>query len=131
VIEPQAQVRVDAVVDRWDLPEPDRVLLRRFGLPHGPLLRPMPQADAEPTLIPNIAGEPERRIATADQRLYLLGVYGANSVDSVAIRVGAVAGTGQVMGLRADRLPPMTSPNDCASCIQTHIFRPSTVSMPR
>jgi len=112
VIEPQAQVRVDAVVDRWDLPEPDRVLLRRFGLPHGPLLRPMPQADAEPTLIPNIAGEPERRIATADQRLYLLGVYGANSVDSVAIRVGAVAGTGQVMGLRGRpmHIPSLTTP---------------------
>lgn len=100
VIEPLAQVRVGAIVDRWDLPEPDRAALRTFGLPRGPLLRPMPQADAEPTLTPNIAGEAERRVARADQRLYLLGIYGAKGVDSLAIRVGAVAGTGQVMGLR-------------------------------
>jgi len=91
----------------------------------------MPRADAEPTLIPKIAGEPERRIATADQRLYLLGVYGANSVDSVAIRVGAVAGTGQVMGLRGRPITTDDIPERLRFLYPDtySIFRPSTVSI--
>jgi hypothetical protein len=100
VIEPQVQVRFDATVDQWDLPEPDRVALRRFGPPRLWWLCPMPQADVEPTLIPNLAGEPERRIATADQKLYLLAVFGRQDADGVAAQVGAVAGTGRVMNLR-------------------------------
>ena len=101
VIEPQAQVRAGAVSDQWNLPESDRSALRRFGMPDGPLLRPTPQADASPMLSPNVAGERERRLISADQKLYLLGIYGADFDASLSIRVGAVAGTGRVMGIRA------------------------------
>jgi SUKH-4 immunity protein len=101
VVELQAQVQAAAVADQWDLPESDRLALRRFGLPEGPLLRPTPQAEAYATLTPNVAGELERRLISADQQLYLLGVYGADFDADLTIRVGAVAGTGRVLGIRA------------------------------
>lgn len=106
VIQPQVQVRAGEVIDHWDLPRSDRSALRTWGLPDGPLLRPAPQVDSLPTLVPNVAGEPERRLISADERLYLLGVYGADFDPTLSIRVGAVAGTGRVMGIRAR---PMTS----------------------
>ncbi|MBQ1023961.1 SUKH-4 family immunity protein [Micromonospora sp. C95] len=98
--------RVGAVIGQWHLPESDRSALRLWGLPDGPLLRPTPQAGSRPTLTPNVAGEPERRLISADHRLYLLGVYGADFDANLSIRVGAVAGTGRVMGIRAR---PMTT----------------------
>jgi hypothetical protein len=100
LIESQDQVHVEAVVDEWRLPEADREALRSWGLPTGPLLSPGPQSEAQPVLVPNIAGESERRLLSADQRLYLLGVYGSDYDPELSIRVGAVAGTGQVMGIR-------------------------------
>ncbi|MFI0445577.1 SUKH-4 family immunity protein [Actinomadura sp. 6N118] len=100
LIQPPVQVRAGSVTDQWLLPESDRLALQTWGLPEGPLLRPTPQAEPQPTLAPNIAGDLERRLPSADQRLYLLGVYGAYFDPSTAIRVGAVAGTGQVMGIR-------------------------------
>ncbi|MFI7549554.1 SUKH-4 family immunity protein [Micromonospora sediminimaris] len=106
VIEPRSQVRVGAVIGQWHLPESDRSALRLWGLPDGPLLRPTPQAGSRPTLTPNVAGEPERRLISADHRLYLLGAYGADFDANLSIRVGAVAGTGRVMGIRAR---PMTT----------------------
>ncbi|MEU8419635.1 SUKH-4 family immunity protein [Micromonospora sp. NPDC048835] len=100
LIELQAQVRFGAVTDQWDLPTSDRLTLRRFGLPVGPLLRAAPQAETSPALTPNVAGDLERRLISADHRLYLLGVYGAAFDTNLSIRVGAVAGTGRVLGIR-------------------------------
>jgi hypothetical protein len=116
LIEPRAQVQAGAIIDRWRLPESNRSALRKCGLPDGPLLRPAPQTGSEPLLVPNVAGERERRLLTADQRLYLLGVYGADFDSSLSIRVGAVSGTGQVMGIR-DR--PMTTA-DVAVPLRAH-----------
>lgn len=101
LIQPQVQVGAGAVIDQWRLPESDRSALRTWGLPEGPLLHPTPQAESEPVLIPNIASGSERRLLSADQRLYLLGTYGAEFDPSTAIRAGAVADAGQVMGIRA------------------------------
>ncbi|MFP3965127.1 SUKH-4 family immunity protein [Actinomadura fulvescens] len=100
LIQPLVQVRAGSVTDHWLLPESDRLALRTWGLPEGPLLRPTPQAGPQPTLAPNIAGELERRLLSEKQRLYLLGIYGADFDPGTAIRIGAVAGTGQVMGIR-------------------------------
>ncbi|HEX5145239.1 MAG TPA: SUKH-4 family immunity protein [Mycobacterium sp.] len=100
LVDTQSQVRVEAVIDLWDLPESDRQVLRAHGLPGGPLLHPSPQADARPALMPNVAGELERRLISADQRLYRLGSYGTDLVAEFTIHVGAVAGTGQVLGIR-------------------------------
>ena len=105
-IAPEVQVRAGEVIDHWDLSRSDRSALRTWGLPDGPLLRPTLQVDPRPALIPNVAGEPERRLISTGERLYLLGVYGADSDPTLAIRVGAVAGTGRVMGIRAR---PMTA----------------------
>jgi hypothetical protein len=115
LIQPQAQVRASTVIDQWHLPESDRWALRTWGLPEGPLLRPTPQAESQPVLAPNIASEAERRLLSADQRLYLLGIYGADFNPSLSIRVGAVAGTGQVMGIRAR---PVTT-DDIAAQLRT------------
>lgn len=118
MIEPQAQVRFGAVIEQFRLPGSDRSALQTWGLPDGPLPRPTPQAGARPTLVPNVAGEPERRLIAADQELYLLGVYGADFDADLAIRVGAVAGAGQVMGMRAR---PMTT-DEIAE--QPHAYHP-------
>ena len=101
VLQPNVQVRAGAVIDPWRLPESDRSALRTWGLPEGPLLHPTPQAESQPVLVPNIASESERRLLSADRRLYLLGTYGADFDPSLSIRVGAVADTGQVIGIRA------------------------------
>lgn len=100
LIDPRAQVRATAVAEQWDLPEPDLLALQRFGLPQGPMLRPSPQAQAQPVLTPNVAGERERRLTSPDQQLYLLGIYGSDSIEDLTIRVGAAAGNGRVLGIR-------------------------------
>jgi hypothetical protein len=103
LIQPKVQVRAGAVIDQWRLPESDRSALRTWGLPEGPLLYPTPQAESQPVLVPNIASESERRLLSADRRLYLLGTYGADFDPSLSIRVGAVANTGQVIGIGHDQ----------------------------
>ncbi|WP_143175796.1 SUKH-4 family immunity protein [Cryptosporangium aurantiacum] len=124
VIVPQAQVQFDAVVEHWHLPEPDRSALRQWGLPDGPLLRPTLQPASRPTLKPTVAGEPERRLISADAQLYLLGVYGADFNPDLTIRVGAIAGTGRVMGIRAR---PLTT-DDVHEQLRPHhpdLYRPA------
>ena len=49
------------------------------------------RAAAGAAVVPNIAGESERRLLSADQRLYLLGVYGTDYDPELSVRVGAVA----------------------------------------
>jgi hypothetical protein len=100
LIEPAVQIQVGAV-NEWRLPEPDRRALHTYGLPDGPMLRPRPQEVPEPVLVPNVAGERERRLIAPNQRLYLLGVCGTDHDPELTIRVGAVAETGQVLGIRA------------------------------
>ncbi len=88
------------------------------------MLRPAPQTGSQPQLAPNVAGERERRLITADQRLYLLGIYGSDFDPSLTIRVGAVSGTGQVMGIRAR---PMTTADIAAPLRPYHpdLYHPS------
>jgi hypothetical protein len=105
LVEPDARVPVGAIAEQWDLPGSDRAALTDYGLPRGPLLVPSPQAVTAPILSPNVAGERERRLVSADQQLYQLGVYGADFDSDLTIRVGAVAGSGRVLGVRAR---PMT-----------------------
>ncbi|MCY1145495.1 SUKH-4 family immunity protein [Actinoplanes sp. Pm04-4] len=100
LIDPGVQVRPGVAVDRWDVPDRDRAILKAFGLPRGPLLAPAPQDAEEPLLTPNIAGEPEGLLANADDRLYLLGVYGSDFDAALTIRPGVVAGSGRVLGIR-------------------------------
>jgi len=78
LIQPSVQVRAGAVIDRWRLPESDCSALRTWGLPEGPLLDPTPQVESDPVLAPNIASEAEHRLLSPEQRLYLLGTYGAD-----------------------------------------------------
>lgn len=100
LVEPEAAVPAGVVVEQWQLPEEDRVALRAWGLPDGPMLRPVPQTEKQPVLTPNIAGDLERRLLRPEATLYRLGVYGSDFDPQLSIRVGAVAGTGQVMGIR-------------------------------
>jgi len=86
------------VVQRWDLPEADRMALVRWGLPTDQLMKPEFQPATEPLLVPNVAGEQERRLISPEQRLYDLGQWGTHDLTP---RVGAVAGDGRVLGVRA------------------------------
>lgn len=105
LVDPDVQVRVDPVVDQWLLPQADRRALLEWGLPQGLLVRPAPKLDALPTLVPNLAGDLERSLIGADQRLYLLGSYGDELVtpdgEDLTLRVGVVAGGGRVLGIRS------------------------------
>ena len=97
-----------SVVERWDLPEKDRAALADWGLPTDLLMRPVIQDAAEPLLAPNVAGERERRLIDAGQRLYQLGWWGRHDLTP---KIGAVASDGRVLGLRdapvtAADLPP-------------------------
>jgi hypothetical protein len=96
LIVPAVQVHFGAIVDRWDLPPDDRAALRRWGLPKSHLNLPEPQDQAEPTLVPNIAGPAERALLAPDQRLYRLGWWGT---DDRSPTIGAVAGDGRVLVL--------------------------------
>jgi len=73
----------------------------KCSLPRRPLLAPAPQEVETPLLAPNVAGDREARLIAAEQRLYLLGVYGADFDGGLTIRVGVVAGSGRVLGIRA------------------------------
>src|SRR5689334_12888405 len=101
LVDPHARVPAGAIIDAWELPAADREALRTYGLPRGPALEPAPQDAAAPLLPPNVASDLERRFIAADQRLYLLGTYGPDFDASITIRVGAVAGSGRVLGIRA------------------------------
>lgn len=101
LVEPDVRVLAGAIIDEWDLPDADREALRTYGLPRGSSLEPAPQDVAAPLLRPNVAGDRERRFIAADERLYRLGTYGADYDASLTIRVGAVAGSGRVLGIRA------------------------------
>ena len=97
------QVRADSRIDQWNLPPSDRHALRAWGLPKRPLFRPGLQAESAPTLVPNVAGERERRLIASGQRLYLLGAYGSLVVngEDLTLRVGADASSGRVVGIRS------------------------------
>lgn len=89
------------VVRRWDLPETDRVALTRWGLPTDQIMTPAVQLETEPQLVPNVAGEYERRLISPDQRLYDLGRWGGHDLTP---KIGAVAGDGRVLSIRATPL---------------------------
>lgn len=98
------QVLADSRIDQWDLPPSDRHALRAWGLPEGPLFRPGLQAASAPVLVPNVAGECERRLIAPDQRLYVLGRYGSELLfngEDLTYRVGAVVGSGRVLGMHS------------------------------
>lgn len=105
VVDTDAQVRVDPVVDQWLLPEADRRALLEWGLPQGLLVCPAPQLEAVPTLVPSVAGELERSLIRPDHRLYLLGRCGVELVtpdgEDLTLWVGVVAGDGRVLGIRS------------------------------
>ena len=96
------------VVRHWDLPEPDRQALLRWGLPDDNHMRPLFQAGTDPALAPNLAGERERKAASPGNRLYTLVHWGR---EELQLRIGAVAGTGRVLKIQpkpttADDVPP-------------------------
>jgi hypothetical protein len=84
------------VAQEWDIPQGDRFALGEWGLPQLPLFTPRPQAGSDPVLIPNVAGEHERRLVKDGQQLYDLGFWGP-SEDSFV--VGVVPGDGRVLCL--------------------------------
>ncbi|MFB4314889.1 SUKH-4 family immunity protein [Actinomadura sp. 21ATH] len=86
-----------AAIREWDVPPADRQALSRWGLPVDLLMTPDFQTVSEPVLTPNVAGDIEGRLITADQRLYRLGRWGSHELTPI---MGAVAGTGRVLGLR-------------------------------
>jgi hypothetical protein len=97
------------LVRQWDLPESDRQALLRWGLPQDRDMRPLFQAGADPALVPNLAGEQERQVASPGDRLYTLVHWGR---EELQLRIGAVAGTGRVLMIRpkpftVDDLPPI------------------------
>ena len=92
----------EALVERWDLPEGDRAGLVLWGLPADRLMRPDVQQESSPMLVPNVAGEQERRLISAGQRLYRLIDWSSGPVEHW---IGAVAGTGRVLTIRP---APMT-----------------------
>jgi hypothetical protein len=98
------RVLADARIEAWDLLPADREALRAWGLPEGPLFHPGLQTEPAPVLVPTVAGERERRLIEPWQRLYLLGQYGPALVvggEDLTLRVGAVAGSGRVLGIRS------------------------------
>lgn len=108
LVDDHHRVPVDSRIARWDLPPADLHTLRTWGLPDGPLFRPGLQSGSAPVLVPLITGEGERRLIAPDQRLYLLGAYGSELVvdgEKVTMRVGAVGGSGRVLGIRPRPLP--------------------------
>lgn len=84
------------VAQEWDIPQGDRFALGEWGLPQLPLFTPRPQAGTDPILVPNVAGEQERRLVKDGQQLYGLGFWGS-SEDSFV--VGVVPGDGRVLCL--------------------------------
>lgn len=97
------------VVRHWDLPESDRQALLRWGLPDDDHMRPLFQPGTDPALVPNLAGERERKAASPGDRLYALVHWGR---EELQLRIGAVAGTGRVLKIQpkpttVDDLPPV------------------------
>lgn len=81
----------------WNLPERDRAALRAWGMPSDMPMAADPQLGVEPELTPTIASDQERRLLTADRRLYRLGRWGRHPL---APMIGALAGDGTVFGLK-------------------------------
>jgi hypothetical protein len=106
----ESRIAVEAAKG-WDLPEADRAALYEWGLPRTPLFTPR-QADTLPTVLPNRAGEHERRLVRNGQRLYVLGYWGSDPSSCVA---GVVPGEGRVLCLlpapiTVDDLPEVLRP---------------------
>ncbi|TCO45301.1 SUKH-4 immunity protein of toxin-antitoxin system [Actinocrispum wychmicini] len=81
---------------RWDIPGHGQIALSRWGLPVDQLLVPGFQSETHPILVPNVAGENERRVIAPHQRLYVIGRWGRHES---AAKIGAVAGDGRVLAL--------------------------------
>lgn len=98
IVAPDQRIRPPAtVVEQWEVSEKDRFALAEWGLPPGPIMKPEFQDAIEPLLVPNVAGENERRLIAADQRLYQLGWWGNHDLTP---KMGAVAGDGRVLAIR-------------------------------
>ncbi|WP_433193520.1 hypothetical protein ACQP1G_32765 [Nocardia sp. CA-107356] len=90
------RVRMPDSVSMWDLPQSDRAALRGWGMPSDMAMAPDPQLGVEPELTPTITSRYERRLLSADRRLYRLGRWGRHRL---APAIGALAGDGMVFGL--------------------------------
>ncbi|MEU4085258.1 SUKH-4 family immunity protein [Streptomyces aureus] len=107
----ESRVAVDAAA-HWDLPAGDRAALLEWGLPRLPLFTPRAQPDAVPTLLPNRAGDAERRLVQEGVRLYDLGYWGPDEGSCV---VAVVPQEGRVLCLlpapiTVDDLPEVLRP---------------------
>jgi hypothetical protein len=105
----------------WDLPDDARDALARWGLPVIPGLTPFFQEESEPVLIPNLAGERERALASPGQRLYRLASRGR---EALQISIGAVAGGGTVLQVR----PRPVTIDDVAPALREavgHLYHPA------
>ncbi|MFG2823340.1 hypothetical protein ACGFX4_28415 [Kitasatospora sp. NPDC048365] len=94
------------------MPAGDRVALGELGLPHLSLFTPRPQSGMDPVLVPNLAGEYERRLIGDGQRLYGLEFWGTKEDSFV---VGVRPGDGRVFCLlpapiTADDIPEVLRP---------------------
>jgi hypothetical protein len=87
----------------WDLPVLDRAALLEWGLPDDEIMTPRFQSHREPALVPNVAGELERRWVDGSERLYDLGFWGGHELTP---HMGVAAGAGRVLAIRER---PMTT----------------------
>jgi hypothetical protein len=98
LIDPGHQSRPSPqAVCHWRLPEADRKALTERGLPDDQLMTPCFQSGTAPTLVPNVAGELERRLITPADRLFDLGRWGSHDLTP---KMGAVQGDGRVLAIR-------------------------------
>ncbi|MEU9117991.1 SUKH-4 family immunity protein [Streptomyces sp. NPDC048483] len=107
------QVLPVGAAEEWGIPEADRAALREWGLPRLPLFTPRPQVGIDPVLVPNLAGDHERRLVKEGQRLYDLGFWGPAEDSCV---VGVVPGEGRVLRL----LPAPITVDDLPEILRPH-----------
>ncbi|MFD7880537.1 SUKH-4 family immunity protein [Streptomyces sp. NPDC059766] len=107
--------------EQWSIPVSDREALRKWGLPRHPLFTRRPQCGPEPVLVPNRAGEYERRLVREGQRLYDLGYWGTDPTSCV---VGVVPGEGRVLCLLPEPITVEDLPEILRPC-HSGLYKPA------
>lgn len=108
LVDADVAVRPSAsLVSSWDLSAEDRTFLLEWGLPGDGLMTVRYQVEREPVLVPNVAGDLERRWVAGFERLYDLGLWGAHDLTP---HIGVVAGIGTVLAVREQPMKPADLP---------------------
>jgi hypothetical protein len=114
LVDPAHQVRPSReAVDAWRLPESDLRALIDHGLPDDLIMTPAFQPEAEPLLVPHVAGPRERELLGPADRLYDLGRWGGHDATPA---MGAVRGDGRVLAI----LPAPVTAADMAEGLREH-----------